>query len=98
MEPIDFTTCPRVAARAYNGANGKKINYVDFLKRHASDVLAPSLARIVPHIDMKVIGDFIDGISLLYDLQRRFYKTYLAARREALFGPDKGGHWEVVGG
>ena len=24
-EPFDFTTCPRVASRAYNGANGKKI-------------------------------------------------------------------------
>ena len=34
---------------------------------------------------MKKINDFIDDAPLLSDLQRRFYKTYLAARREALF-------------
>ena len=28
----------------------------------------------------------IDSAPLLTDLQRRFYKTYLAARHEALFG------------
>ena len=154
-EPIDFTTCPRVASRAYNGdaflgnfdrhngnwgflvdpvfdkaeiapafdfgscllpqadedimrrviedkserdariynfpasalkEGGKKINYVDFVKRHASDILAPSLERIVPRIDMEKIAEFIDYTPLLSDLQRRFYKTYLAARYEALFG------------
>ncbi len=25
MEEVDFTSCPRVPGRAYNGANGKKI-------------------------------------------------------------------------
>ena len=153
-EAIDFTACPRVAARAYNGdaflgnfdrhngnwgflvdpvsdkteiapafdfgscllpqadegimrrviedkaerdariynfpasalkEGGKKINYVDFVKRHASDILAPSLARIMPRIDMKKINDVIDETPYLSDLQRMFYKCYLAARREALF-------------
>jgi len=78
-------------ARIYNfpasalKEGGKKINYVDFVKRHASDVLAPSLSRIVPRIDMKKINDFIDDAPLLSDLQRRFYKCYLAARFDALF-------------
>ena len=78
-------------ARIYNfpasalKEDGKKINYVDFVKRHASDVLAPSLARIVPRIDLEKIGDLIDDVPLLSDLQRRFYKCYLAARFEALF-------------
>ena len=31
-EPIDFTHCKRVPNRAYNGANGKKIAYVDFFR------------------------------------------------------------------
>ena len=31
-------------------------------------------------------GEFIDDVPLLSELQRRFDKTYLAARREALFG------------
>ena len=25
MTPIDFTLCPRIPVRAYNGANGKKV-------------------------------------------------------------------------
>ena len=65
---------------------GKKINYVDFVRRNADGVLAPSLARIVPRIDIAAICEFIDDTPLLTDLQRRFYKAYLAARLEVLFG------------
>lgn len=65
---------------------GKKINYVDFVRRNADGVLAPSLARIVPRIDMAAIRAFIDDTPLLTDLQRRFYKVYLAARYAVLFG------------
>ena len=83
-DPIDFTHCECVPNRAYNGANGKKIGYVDFFRRHAGDLLAPSLARIAPRIDLAAIATFIDGVPLLTDLQRQFYKTYLAARFEAL--------------
>ena len=77
-EAIDFSACERLPGRAYNG--------VDFVRRNADGVLAPSLARIVPRIDMAAICEFIDDTPLLNDLQRRFYKTYLAARLEVLFG------------
>ena len=66
--------------------NGKKIGYVDFVKRNRDGVLAPSLSRIVPRIDLSAIDAFIDDAPILSDLQRRFYKTYLAERCEALFG------------
>ncbi len=65
--------------------NGKKIGYVDFVAQNRSGVLAPSLARIVPRIDLGAINAFIDDTPLLTDLQRQFYKTYIAARYEALF-------------
>lgn len=65
--------------------NGKKIGYVDFVRRHAGDFLASSLARIVPRIDLAAICAFIDDVPLLTDLQRQFYKTYLEARYAALF-------------
>ena len=84
-DPIDFSRCERLPSRAYNGANGKKIGYVDFFRRHADDLLAPSLARIAPRIDLTAIGSFIDGVPFLTDLQRTFYKVYLTARYEALF-------------
>ena len=49
-------------------------------------VLAPSLKRIVPRIDFAAISAFIDDTPYLTDLQRQFYKTYLAARYEVMFG------------
>ncbi|MBE6381782.1 MAG: hypothetical protein E7049_02060 [Lentisphaerae bacterium] len=86
IEPIDFSTCERLPGRAYNGANGKKIAYVDFVSQNRDGVLAHSLARIVPRIDLAAINAFIDDAPLLSAIQRQFYKTYLAARYEALFG------------
>ena len=43
--------------------------------------LQPYLAH-----DLEAINAFIDDMPLLTDRQQQFYKTYLAARREVLFG------------
>jgi len=43
--------------------------------------LPPYLAH-----DLEAINAFIDDMPLLTDLQQQFYKTYLAARHEVLFG------------
>ena len=64
--------------------NGVKINYAKFLSAPNAD-LAAALARIVPRIDLKAIGRLVDESPYLSDLQREFYKTYLAARRGRLF-------------
>ena len=78
-------------ARIYNfpasalRQKGRKIGYVDFISHNRDGVLAPSLARILPRIDLAAIDGFIDETPYLTDLQRRFYKIYLAARFEALF-------------
>ena len=78
-------------ARIYNfpasalKQEGKKIGYVDFIAQNRDGVLAPSLARIVPRIDLAAINAFIDDTPYLADHQRRFYKVYLAARFAALF-------------
>jgi hypothetical protein len=78
-------------ARIYNfpasalKQEGKKIGYVDFIAQNRDGVLAPSLARIVPRIDLAAINAFIDDTPYLADHQRRFYKVYLAARFSALF-------------
>jgi hypothetical protein len=79
-------------ARIYNfpasalKQNGKKIGYVDFIAQNRDGVLAPSLKRIVPRIDLVAISAFIDDTPYLTDLQRQFYKTYLAARHKVMFG------------
>ena len=79
-------------ARIYNfpasalKQEGKKIGYVDFIAQNRDGVLAPSLSRIVPRIDLAAINAFIDDTPYLADLQRQFYKTYLAARYAVMFG------------
>ena len=64
--------------------NGEKINYARFLSNPPED-LSMALARIVPRIDLAEINAFISGVPYLTDLQRDFYRTYLAARFAALF-------------
>ena len=76
--------------------SGRKIGYVDFIAANRAGFLAPSLARIVPRIDLNAISAFIDDMPFLTDLQRRFYKTYLVARYEALFG-DRENHQRADG-
>jgi hypothetical protein len=65
--------------------NGRKISYVDFVQTNRLGVLERSIAKIVPRIDLQVIFNFIDQVSLLTELQREFYKRYIQARYEALF-------------
>ena len=64
--------------------NGEKINYARFLSDPPPD-LKEALARIVPRIDLAKINAFIGEVPYLTDLQRDFYRTYLAARFAALF-------------
>ena len=65
--------------------DGRKISYVDFVQTNRLGVLERSIAKIVPRIDLQVIFNFIDQVSLLTELQREFYKRYIQARYEALF-------------
>ena len=68
--------------------NGEKINYVRFISDPPPD-LKEALARIVPCIDLAKIDAFIGEIPYLTDLQRDFYRTYLAARFAALFASNE---------
>ena len=64
---------------------GEKINYARFIADPPPD-LKEALDRIVPRIDLARIGAFIGEVPYLTGLQRDFYRTYLAARRDRLFG------------
>ena len=43
-----------------------------------------ALKRIVPRVNMNEIMDLIDGTPFISDLQKRFYKTMLAERKERI--------------
>lgn len=60
--------------------NGKKINYHDFITACSYGECNNALLRIVPRIDMDGICSFIDSIGELSELQKLFYKKYIANR------------------
>ena len=62
--------------------NGKKINYFDFISSLQNENCNDALRRIVPKIDMHRINEIVDKTPYIADLQRKFYKTILAKRKE----------------
>lgn len=67
--------------------NGRKINYYDFLTGKHPDECSLALTRIVPRIDLPTIAAFIDGVPLIPDIQKSFYKLYLDARYNQILLP-----------
>lgn len=64
--------------------DGQKINYYDFIYAGKNPGCNAALKRILPKIDMARINQLIDDTPYISDLQKRFYKTMLAERREKI--------------
>ena len=67
--------------------NDIKISYYDFLCSASNEDCNEALKRIVPRIQMDEIDAFIDDIEPLTELQKSFYKRYLAGRYEKILLP-----------
>ena len=65
-------------------AGGEKINYFDFISSLKNKDCNEAIKRILPRIDMKRINDLIDGTPFITDLQKTFFKTILAERKEKI--------------
>jgi len=66
---------------------GRKINYYDFLLRAEDEDCGQAVRRIYERVDMEQIGALIEEVPYLTDLQRQFYKNYIAARFDLLIRP-----------
>lgn len=66
---------------------GRKINYYDFLTKSEIPDCSLALRRIVPRINMREVDSFIDSTEYISDLQKEFYKCYIAARYERIIQP-----------
>lgn len=66
---------------------GRKINYYDFLLRAEDEDCGQAIRRIYERVDMEQIGEFIDEVPYLTDLQRQFYKSCIAARLDLILRP-----------
>lgn len=64
--------------------NGEKIRYFDFIFSLKNNGCNMVLKRITPKINMTEINAVIDEIPCITDLQKEFYKTMLAERKEKI--------------
>ena len=64
--------------------NGQKINYFDFLSSLEYKDCNEALLRIVPRIDLEKINEMIEATPCITALQKQFYKTMLAERKERI--------------
>lgn len=64
--------------------DGKKINYFDFISSLQNKDCNAALKRIVPKINVQKICTLIDETPFITELQKKFYKTMLAERKEKI--------------
>lgn len=71
--------------------DNSKINYFDFISSLQNKDCNKALKRILPRINMAEINNIIDKTPYITDLQKTFYKTMLAQRKEKIldFSYDK---------
>ena len=64
--------------------NGKKINYMTFIKEHKNQDCNNAIKRIMPKVNIEKINDFIDGIDCMQDIRKDFYKNIIMIRYQIL--------------
>lgn len=64
--------------------NGKRINYFNFISSLENEDCNQALKRIVPRINMSAVEQLVDETPVITPLQRCFYKTMLAKRKEKI--------------
>ncbi len=64
--------------------NGKKINYMAYIKSKTKPDCNNALKRVFKKIDIKKINNFIDQISCISDVRKEFYKKIICYRYEVL--------------
>ena len=66
--------------------NGKKINYISYIKSKKNKDCNDAIKRVFGKINMKKINDFIDEISCMTHIRKEFYKKIISYRYEILKG------------
>ncbi len=64
--------------------DNNKINYFDFISSLQNKDCNKALKRILPRINITEINNIIDETPYITDLQKSFYKTMLAQRKEKI--------------
>ena len=82
IEKINKTELKNLATNCYSclKENGKKINYITYIKQMKNEECNNAIKRIFKKIDIKEINIFIDNIECMSNSRKEFYKEIIGQR------------------
>ena len=71
--------------------DGKKINYFDYISSLENEDCNKALLKIFPRINLDKINEIIDGVKIISNVRKEFYKKIIRMRYEKIlkFSYDK---------
>ena len=86
LEKINDIELKNIAINCYSciKENGKKINYMTYIKQMKNEECNYAIKRIFDNIDIEEIENFIDNIECISEVRKNFYKHIMKYRYEIL--------------
>ena len=86
IQELSKTEMKNLAINCYSciKENGKKINYMEYIKSMKNDECNNAINRVLKKIDMQQIKEFIKQISCISDIRKDFYKKIIESRYEII--------------
>lgn len=86
MQELNETDIKNLAINVYSCMmeNGKKINYMSYIKERKNEECNKAVMRIFKNIDIDKIHDFIEKIDCLSQTRKNFYKKVIDIRYEII--------------
>lgn len=88
MEKLTEVEMKNIAINCYSclKENGKKINYMTYIKSMKNNECNEAIKRGFNNIDLNKINSFIDEISCMTNARKQFYKTVIKMRYDIIKG------------
>ena len=86
MEKLTEVEIKNIAINCYSclKENGKKINYMTYIKSMKNNECNEAIKRVFNNIDINKIDSFIDEISCMTNARKQFYKTVIKMRYDII--------------
>lgn len=86
MEKLTEVEIKNIAINCYSclKENGKKINYMTYIKSMKNNECNEAIKRVFNNIDINKINSFIDEISCMTNARKQFYKTVIKMRYDII--------------
>lgn len=86
MEKLNETELKNLAINCYSciKENGKKINYITYIKSMKNEECNRAISRMFEKIDINEINRFIDEIQYISDTRKQFYKKIIKLRYDII--------------